>query len=338
MSYNQGFSDIKTVIDDIHNHDSVLIYRDVGGIGDAAMITGAVTGIRRGLGKDIRIIVATIPYCSPVFYNNPDVNWLIDSTQFDRVHYDGAIDYGSGKDICKGIFESNGSMFFGLSHPCPSALYESQNEPNIQRSRQDLFSEACGVKFKVGDCAIYPTQEELLIAKKAIPFDKYTVFHVKSNAKSRDLPKYHVDNLARLLSKHTNLVLLSHDWKYRLYKYKNIVRVVRTPLREIIAIIANSEMLVGVDSMGVHLAGSLRVPVFGLFGTVNPRMRLGGYPNATWYSGYHRCKRQPCWYHPCIFGFCMRSISMKDVMESIMWFKRTWNLIKSVEDYNGNDK
>jgi len=332
MGYNLGFSDIHVVADDIKNKEAIVLYRDIGGIGDAVMITGAITGLRRELGKSIKIIVATIPYCAPVFFNNPDIDWIVDSSKFDRVHADGAIDYGSGKEICREYFERAGAMFVGLSHPCPSAVYEAFNEPDIQKSRQELFAEACGVKYNKGDCNLYVTDDEINQIKHAIPYENYFVFHVRSNSPARDLPKFHADTLAIELAKRLDnigygLVLLSHDWKYRLKRYKNIVNVISTPLRYVMAFVASSKLLIGVDSMGVHLAGGLGVPVYGIFGSTDPAMRLSGYNNSMWYSGYNRCKRKPCWYHPCIFRFCMKSISMEKVADDVFWFNNVINYV-----------
>ncbi len=321
--YNQGFSQIETVIEDIRNHDSIVLYRDIGGIGDAVMITGAITEIKRGLGKNIKIVVATIPYVSPVFYHNPDVNWIIDSSQFDKKHADGAVDYGSGKNVLRSVVEKHGAIFIGLSHPCPSSQYEAINEPlpkrktQIIKSRQELFSEACDVKFKRGDCRIYLSQNEIDSFHE--PFENYIVFHTKSNSRSRNLPNYHIDYLTSLLSKKFNVVLLSHEYRYRLGKYKNVVKMDHAPLREIIITIALSDMVVGVDSMGLHVGGGCGVPLYGIFGTIDPEMRLSAYHNASWFTGYNRCRRKPCWYHPCIFNFCMKSINMKSVADDIIW-------------------
>ena len=321
--FNKGFSKLQTVIDDIKNHDSIVIYRDIGGIGDGVMITGAVTGLRRGFQKSIKIIVATIPYVAPVFFNNPDVDWIIDSSQFDRVHSDGAIDFGSGKDICRKIFERHGSLFMGLSHPCPSAQYESINEPLpkrktvILKSRQQLFSNACGVDFERGDCHLYLSDIERDSFHP--PFKEYIVFHVKSNSKSRNLPNSHIDYMTKLLSKHFNVVLLSHEYKYKHTENKNVIKLDRKPLTEIMQTIAFSKMVIGVDSMGLHVGGGFGIPLYGIFGTIDPAMRLEGYLSSFWFNGYNRCSRKPCWYHPCIFGFCMRSINVSHLVDDIVW-------------------
>jgi ADP-heptose:LPS heptosyltransferase len=321
--YNAGFSKLETVIEDIKNNDSVVLYRDIGGIGDGVMITGAVAGLRRGFKDSIRIVVATIPYVAPVFFNNPDVDWIVDSSQFDRIHSNGVVDFGSGKDVCKTIFEKYGSLFIGLSHPCPSAQYESINEPlpnrdtHISKSRQVLFAEACGGKFEKGDCRLYLSDAERDSFHP--PYENYIVFHVKSNSKSRNLKNSHIDYMANLLSRYFNVVLLSHEYKYKHSGNGRIIKLGRKPLREIMQTIAFSDMVIGVDSMGLHVGGGFGITLYGLFGTIDPRMRLEGYHNSFWYNGYNRCRRKPCWYHPCIFGFCMKAINIRNLVDDIVW-------------------
>ena len=330
---NTGFSRLETVIEDIKNHDSIVLYRDVGGIGDAVMITGAIAGLRRAFGDSLRIIIATIPYTAPVFFHHKFVDWIIDSSQFDRIHADSAVDFGSGKNICKDVFEKYGALFIGLSHPCPSAQYEAINEPLLKRntriikSRQELFAEKCDVKFVKNDCSLYLSDVE----KDSFhpPFKNYMVFHVKSNSKSRNLPNNYIDYLTSLLSKKfEGIVLLSHEYKYKLGRYNNVVKLDNPSLREVMTTIAFSKMVVGVDSMGVHVGGGFGVPLYGIFGTVDPEMRLSAYPNASWFTEYKKCRRKPCWYHPCIWGFCMKSINIRHLADDILWH---YNTVRKME-------
>lgn len=318
---NSKISDIDEVLHNINNKESIVIYRDVGGIGDAVMITGAIHGLRKEWGSDIIIIIATIPYCAPVFYYNPDVDYIIDSSQFDRVHKDGKVDYGGGKNICRSVFESAGSLFISLSHECPCSEYESANEPGISKSRQRLFAEACGLKYHKGYCKVYTDSEELEGIKDLIPYDKYIVYQCKSTERSRNIPGYHNKKLIHILSRKLNdigygLVILSYNSNIR---GSNITNISDVSLRNSISIISRSIMLVGIDSMGVHIAGACGVPVYGIFGPTDPEMRLSDYSNTAWYKGYSKCKREPCWYHPCLLNFCMRSISMDDLASDIVW-------------------
>lgn len=318
MKYNDRIADIDIVISSIRGKDAIVVYRGIGGIGDAVMITGAVHGLRREYGSDIIIIVATIPYCAPIFYYNPDVDYIVDSTKFDRISKSNII-YGSGKDICRKVFESVGSIFISLSHECPCAIYESSNEPNIHKSRQELFARACDIKYRKGQCKVYTNDEELEHASKYIPYDKYIVFQSSSANSTRDLPKYHCNSLtsilsSRLATKGYGLVSLLPG-----RNHKNIIHITNTSLRHIISIVSKADMLVGIDSMGIHVAGALDVPIYGIFGPTNPAMRLSDYNNAAWYKGYSKCKRQPCWYHPCIFRQCMKRISMGDLASDIVW-------------------
>jgi ADP-heptose:LPS heptosyltransferase len=296
----------------IEKKESMVIYRNVGGIGDAVMIVPAITALRKEFGNRIKIVIVTLPYCAPVFFNNPDIDFVVDGNQFASI------------EMCREYFEKLGSLFIALSNPCPSAMYEASNEPEIHKSRQQLFCEACGVKYKIENNKLFVSEEDNTIARQAIKLDRYVVVHCSSNSKFRDLPHYHTDFLIKKLSEKLKpegigVVLISHNWKYKHHKRDNIVRVLQPPLRHTIAVINNSMGLIGADSMGVHVAGALGLPTYGLFGMTNPNMRML-YPVSSWYKGYNRCHRQYCWYHPCAFRFCLKAISMEKVSEDFINF------------------
>ena len=306
------FTLLSLVRRDIENIESIVLYRAVGGIGDAVMIVPAITALRKEYGKDAKIVIVTIPYCAPIFFNNPDIDYVVNAEQF------------TGVDACRDYFEKLGSLFITLSNPCPSSIYEASNEPNIYRSRQELFCEACGVQYKIENNRLFVTDHDNMVARKAIPFDQYVVVHCSSNSKFRDLPHYHTDYLIKLLSErlepsNMGVVLISHGWKYKHHKRKNIIRVLQPPLSHTIAVINNSMGLIGSDSMGIHVAGALGLPSYGIFGMTNPEMRMA-YPKADWYRRYNRCHRQYCWYHPCVFRFCLKAINMKHVADDFLDF------------------
>jgi len=313
--YNRGFTDAKNIKALVGNSESVVFYRNVGGIGDAVMIVPSITAYRKQYGKDVKMIVATVSYCLPVFYNNPDVDYIVNTDQFK-----------STMD-CRIFFEYIGSLFIQLSDPCPCSIYESSHEPLILKSRQELFAEACGVEFLIENNRMFVSDLDNKIAKKSVGYDKYIVVHCSSNSKFRSLPHAHVDYLVKYLAKRLNpigVVLISHDWKYKYSKYDNVTRVISSPMNHIIAIINNSIGLIGPDSMGVHVAGALGIPSYGIFGMTDPKCRML-YDKAGWYSGYHRCKKQHCWYHPCLFRFCLNAINIKDVAEKFLTFLGGYN-------------
>lgn len=307
---SSDFTNPLVVAREIKGKESIVLYRNVGGIGDAVMITPAITALRKEFGFGIKIIVVAIPYIAPIFFNNPYIDYIVNGQQFESI------------DSCRNFFESLGSLFVGLSNPCPSAIYESDNEPTIYKSRQELFCEACGVDFDKNNSRIFISEQDNEVSLNAIPFDKYVVIHCSSNSRFRDLPNYHTDYLIRYISDQMyphGVVLISHNWKYKHHRRKNIIRVIHPPLQHTIAVINNSLGLIGADSMGVHVAGALNKPSYGIFGMTDPKCRML-YPIADWYKGYTRCKRQYCWYHPCIFRFCLKSLDMKDVGRKFLDF------------------
>lgn len=53
LHQNNKISNVDEVLRNITGKDSIVIYRDIGGIGDAVMITGAIHGLRKEWGSDI---------------------------------------------------------------------------------------------------------------------------------------------------------------------------------------------------------------------------------------------------------------------------------------------
>ena len=63
-------------------------------------------------------------------------------------------------------------------------------------------------------------------------------------------------------------------------------------IEEYAGVIAESRIFVGPDSSGIHLAGCMDVPAIGLFGSVDPKLRVGHYDTVTPIVGKAKCV--PC--------------------------------------------
>jgi len=63
-------------------------------------------------------------------------------------------------------------------------------------------------------------------------------------------------------------------------------------VEEYAGVIAESQIFIGPDSSGIHLAGSMDVPAIGLFGSVDPKLRIAHYDTVTPIIGKGKCV--PC--------------------------------------------
>ncbi len=326
MRYNFGVTNEEQVIEEIKKKNGAyVIYRDVGGIGDASMILPSITALRRQVGENELIIVATVPYCFPIYINNPNIDYIIDSTKWDN-----------GKTIPDSVtmmadefireFNNYGAVVFRLSNKCPCASYEvkncSKDVTDIVTPRQKIFADSIGVEFSEDDYCLIPTDSELDSASNLIEFSRYIVLHAHSNDKSRDYPEFLNNALIKVLSslgrdKDFGVVVLQKE-KVK-YKESNIKYLYNLEFRKVIAIIKRSMGLIGPDSMGVHVAGAMGVPNYGIFGPSDPNVRLK-YKSSSWNDRFKKCNRQYCWYRPCVLRFCLRTLVPEDIV-SAAWEK-----------------
>jgi heptosyltransferase-1 len=91
----------------------------------------------------------------------------------------------------------------------------------------------------------------------------------------------------------------------------------RLPLETSVAVIADSGLLVGVDTGLTHMAIALDVPTVALFGSTTPYLRTGS-PRST--VLYHRLPCSPCHRNPTCDGRydCMRALDTPQVLATAM--------------------
>lgn len=94
-------------------------------------------------------------------------------------------------------------------------------------------------------------------------------------------------------------------------------------LEEVTALIAQVDLLIGIDSGMLHLAGAVRTPTVGLFGPTNPEFRIPRQSSAR--GVFHKLPCSFCHHHQprlhwesnCPYEIeCMRSLSVEAVAEA----------------------
>ena len=119
-----------------------------------------------------------------------------------------------------------------------------------------------------------------------------------------------------------------------------------TSIEEYVGIISLCSCLVGSDSSGIHVAGFLNVPAVGLFGSVDPKLRVASYESVFPIVGKGSCV--PCndWQLSCCKDAkkspsCMWSIKAKrvfqEVRRAISWARES-GASKAVERYDGESQ
>jgi len=107
----------------------------------------------------------------------------------------------------------------------------------------------------------------------------YIALQFYSHGKSRIYPEALQNRLIKLLSDKGYKLILLDDQVREYPDYDNVINLTgKVKFDEFVWVINHSELFVGVDSAGIHIAGLLRKPALGLFGSVDPKLRISHYP------------------------------------------------------------
>ena len=271
-------------------NNKVIIERVLGGIGD---------------------VIMTRPAINAYITQNPDKEvYLRTSKPLDELYAD---------IHCAGILVDP-YKFIPLEHydlNAPCLNYELENHPfvvvnqkkllrrdkDIVLSRQEVFCNKLGVKFDISNYDVRFTEEELDFAESYTKgLSNILLVHCNSNEISRTY-KYE-SALLEYFSKYWGGYIIAIRPKQS-PKYSNVVVWEHNSLRMLWAVMSKANAFIGVDSGPIHMAGSIGVPVYGIFGPIDPAIRLK-YPHAYWKD--IKCKythNKPCWYTPCKGTYCM---------------------------------
>ena len=152
--------------------------------------------------------------------------------------------------------------------------------------RTELFARAIGVEeidYDLPGWKIPAPQEwreaahKLLLEYGVTPGDKVLALQTDTMGRSRTWPKARqIDFCGKALARGYKVVLLSD--KNRSHYPKRCINLTgETSIPEYIGIIANANVCVSPDSAMIHIAGAMDKLCIGLFGAVDPELRIAHY-------------------------------------------------------------
>lgn len=277
----------------------IVVYRPIGGVGDAVMTLPAISALRKEWGDEMPIVVICIDYVEPIYRHHPDVNAVIQINQneIESTAIEKAFEL---MDV--------GCILYPLYHPCPASLYENSHSPEIKRSRQAIFAEMCDVAF-TGDSYKLQSKERDVEIAAHFGLDRYIVVHLRSHDYWRDYPKILTKALLGKLvrwGKRYDIRVVSVDSTLD-YEVKGVLAIHNMHLDGVIGLIDGALLTIGPDSAMVHIAGALGGDLLGIYGPTDPDVRLK-YQGANSIGVYSKCNRQYCWYGPCRSKFCLKTL------------------------------
>lgn len=302
---------IYITLQDLHsivrsNADVHIMYRPIPGAGDAVMIMPGATGMRKKLDKKSIIVMYGLEYANTVFEHNNAIDFIVQCTS-EQVKQD--IDLQNIEQL-----EQMNCTVYRLQHPCPCGHHESNTEPHLRRSRVEIFSEACGVKFNIDNYNFVLHEEDLAAKERLNLSNRYIVVGVQTSTfwKNYIYIPWLIKKLARL-GKQFDFQVVTMD-EHIQFDIKNVIGLAQQKLTDLYGVIAQSLMTVSMDTAYAHIAGALKVPVFGIYGPTPPEKFLR-YKKVSWLSDFNRCRRQHCWYQPCKLRPCLAIHPNKVVKE-----------------------
>jgi len=271
------------------NKQTINIIRRYGNMGDLLMLTPVL----KELSGSKKIILHTLKKYVDIFANLDFIHDLCALNTNKQI---------SGDIIDISDYEYN---------------YEHTYQPNIEKTKQELFADALNVKLINPTPIISITNEEISNIKKILNNNytnqKIILLAIKSTSKDRDWP---IENWKKLIEKikflNYKLIVVDEkikwaDDKILFFKAKNF--------RELFAITKFASLVVTSDSGMLHIAGAFAKPCVSLFGPTDPKVRCI-YKNSYFVKANLSCA--PCWYNRCTRPNCMNLITVGSVENKIM--------------------
>lgn len=284
---------------------SILIYRGIGGIGDALCTTFP---LKLFLEKNKTLFnpidVAFPLFTHPVFEG---VIPVLDSKHVIKSHYDNVIDLGD---------------------PCPAAAYEARYKGKVKMSRAQLFAKGLGL-----DPALFEKTVPLMFfsAKEKGFIDRLFQTYrgnvvgvtLHSSEGYRDYP-HTVELLNTLVLRKDidHIFLFGTKLPKGIKDSRKFITFIKTDLRRAFCAQVRCDSIITVDSLFLHSAGALGKPIILIDGPLTSEYRFASYKPVIVNSG---ADCLPCWRNgrlPCVFepfdaekSKCMADVTVSKVVE-----------------------
>jgi len=316
---------------------TILTVRQLGGIGDCLSLTPVFRGLREKYPK------AKIQHITGGIYlggSLVDIFSHVPSGFIDELHVIEPYDatplrtrevwqkyYGNSPALENELLWQKADLTFDLNTPCVEYEWVAQHSPeSIQKPRYQIWCEAASVvpssykpmyevRVDERNWATSYYQEHNLAPDKTIGIS------VMACDPKRALPEAKTKDVCdKLYQAGWTPIIIHPTFRFSEYPAFNGLR-----LSQLMALIEQMRSVVSIDTGILHMAGAVGTPIVGIFGSTNPRMRMGMYRGSAIDSSLlTACS--PCWYlYSClqkdsrIHPFqCFSRISSDIVVEEVL--------------------
>lgn len=271
------------------------IIRSTRGIGDGILMSPIVETIYSITGEKVNLYLH--PDVIPVFINNPFVSILDKYNKFN--------------------FSSD---YYDLTSA--EIQYELTTQPNIVKNKTEIWCDKIGLDYSK------PRSPKIYLSQSEVYDGKYFLREIKNNKKKiialgyaslepwRNYP--FIVELGNLLNKDYSVIAIHHESVTANLKVEKYL--IGESLRKVFSVINSCDMVVGPDTSHIHIAGALKIPIYGIFGPTNGEVRLSNYSrdcDKIFPKSFSLCKRQHCWYETCKDIWCLKTLSPREIKAQI---------------------
>lgn len=275
---------------------SIIVWR-TGGAGDLCFITPFLKKLKE-----------LFPTCKIVFGCGPQYLDVVSGLSF----IDELVSLPIEEDIIKGC--DYNLMFEGIIENNPRAsttnAYDLFGEAfNIELSPKEKIPSLCVCVENNNDFASFKDK----VIKKSIENPIIVGIHLKTSSPMRTVPVNLWERIVYDLLKANDRIVVcllgspeDRDFGSMIPIYKDVEGriiphyAVTRGFKDLIAAIANMDLIIGGDSAGLHIGAAFGVPVLGIFGAFKSDLRLRYYRPAIGIDSEIKCS--PCFAHgnmPC---------------------------------------
>lgn len=261
----------------------IAVYRGLGGWGDVEMALVAA-GSWKMAHMDADVTFVCPGPLLPLTENYPFIDRAIPSSSF----------RGSGPYV----------WFFNITAPCLN--YEMRYQPNIDKSRIEIFCDWMNVKYNPSALKSNPlSYQEKVFARELIRenADKFVIGWVtQSYSPIRRIPTDTWREIVKITGERIpnckNIVLRESrkSWEDMFWNPSEDVLMQGENIREVIRTLSACDLVIGPDTGPMHSASMMGIPSIWLFTHIDGKVRTKEYSNVTIVQGYCHLGKSPCWY------------------------------------------
>lgn len=258
---------------------NVLVYRQLGGLGDIILTFPVVEWTKRNY-PHYKITYACPEQFMSLAENNPYIDRVVPMKEQE-------------------VLAEDWDLTVDLTADCIN--YEVEHQPDVELNRSEIFMQKCG--YRIEDTPkpkIYLSEEEIARAREEVDPGRLKIGLVlKANAPVRGWGGFK-ELRRKLICKYPEVQILEFcvsqpvGWESE----AAVLPVFGRSLREVAALLYQCDVVISPDTGLAHMASALRVPTVWIFTHIDGGVRVKNYDNV-WFlqETPEGCPEgKPCWY------------------------------------------